>query len=417
MLNEHRAMLPHVQTAWAWLYSARMKLAHLSVRAPLRPIGDLFNLVCSVATLTVATWLVAENDGADTAGVDGVIASHVVGSLFSPRSFILGLQASLKSGLYRPSPLRVCWIPKGDGGRRQLAIPTFVDRVVQMAMKLVLEPVLEPRFSPWSFGFRPHIGCHHAIAEVRRILVTAPITHVFKLDIQSFFDTVDHGVLLRLLERHVRDRRVMRLTERFLSAEPLMGRGELARRNRGTPQGGVISPLLSNVYLHELDTLYLGVKNNFSISPGFGPDDDGLAVRYADDVVIMKPGGAEELLAVRNKVRAFLGDHLKLRCSPLKSSVRSLEEGVSFLGFNIRREGADIEIEVAKKSAERMQSRLETLIRDAKGGDSAALRSQIDDTFNGWTEYFRVASNMTRIEDVAEHARWMYRQWVGQRQG
>lgn len=417
MLNEHRATLAQVQAAWAWLYSVRLKLAHLSVRVPTRPIDDLFNLVCSVATLTVAAWLVAENDGADTAGVDGVIASHVVGSLFSPRSFIIGLQGDLKSGLYRPSTLRVCWIPKGDGGRRQLAIPTFFDRVVQMAMKLVLEPVLEPRFSPWSFGFRPHIGCHNAIAEVRRILLTAPITHVFKLDIQSFFDTVDHDVLLRLMEGHVRDRRFMRLTERFLSAELLMGRGELVRRNKGTPQGGVISPLLSNVYLHELDSLYVGAKNTFNISPGLGADDDGLAVRYADDVVILRPGGVEDLLAVRNKVRAFLGDHLKLRCSPLKSAVHSLEEGVPFLGFNVRRTGGDIEIEVAKKSAERMQSRLETLIRDAKSGDSAALRSQIDDTFNGWTEYFRVASNMTRIEDVAEHTRWMYRQWVRERQG
>jgi RNA-directed DNA polymerase len=229
------------------------KLYQWACADPGRRFDDLFNFVHDPATLLVAFDRVAGNTGARTAGVDGLTVADVEEQLGVP-GFLDDLRAQLKAGTFRPLPVRERKIPKpgGSGKVRSLGIPTVTDRVVQAALKLVLEPIFEADFLPVSYGFRPKRRAHDAIAEIH-MFGTQGYRWVLDADIEAAFDQVSHTALLDRVRRRVKDKRVLALVKAFLKAGVLTELGENRDTLTGTPQGGILSPLLFNIAMSVLD--------------------------------------------------------------------------------------------------------------------------------------------------------------------
>jgi RNA-directed DNA polymerase len=229
------------------------KLHRWAVADPGRRFDDLFNFVCDPATLIMAFDRVAGNQGARTAGVDGLTVVDVA-ELVGVPGLLDDLRAGLKDGSFRPMPVRERKIPKpgGSGKVRKLGIPTVADRVVQAALKLVLEPIFEAEFLPCSYGFRPKRRAQDAIAEIHHF-GTRGYRWVLDADIEACFDSIDHAALMDRVRRRVKDKRVLALVKAFLKAGVLTELGEYRETMTGTPQGGILSPLLANIALSVLD--------------------------------------------------------------------------------------------------------------------------------------------------------------------
>ena len=216
-------------------------------------------------------------------GVDGVTVKEYGANLDEN---LKDLMARLKSWRYRPQPVRRVYIPKPGGKKRPLGIPAVEDKVVQMAIKRILEAIVEVDFKDVSFGFRPNRSCHDALVAVNRAVMTKPVNYVVDMDIEKFFDTVDHKWLMRCLRQRVSDSNFLRLIARFLRAG-VMEEGKYYQVNRGTPQGGIISPLLANIYLHYVLDLWFEKVIRREVR-GFAQ-----LIRYADDCVVCFQSGKE----------------------------------------------------------------------------------------------------------------------------
>ena len=219
-----------------------------------RRFDDLFNFVYDRATLHVAFVRVAGNTGANTPGVDGLRTADVPGLLGGVDAFLDDLRAQLKDGTFRPLPVRERLIPKGHGSGklRRLGIPSLADRVVQAALKLVLEPIFEADFKSVSYGFRPNRRAHDAVAEIHHF-GTASYRWVLDADIEACFDRISHTALLERVRLRVKDKRVVTLVRMFLKSGLMTELGEYQDTHTGTPHGGILSPLLANIALQVLD--------------------------------------------------------------------------------------------------------------------------------------------------------------------
>ncbi len=320
------------------------KLHRWAVVDPGRRFDDLFNFVCDPATLVMAFDRVAGNRGARTPGVDGLTAADVEERIGVP-GFLDDLRASLKAGTFRPLPVRERKIPKpgGSGKVRRLGIPTVTDRVVQAALKLVLEPIFEADFEPVSYGFRPKRRAQDAIAEIQ-FYGTRGYEWVLDADIAACFDEISHPALMDRVRLRVKDKRVLTLVKAFLKSGILTELGEQQNTHTGTPQGGILSPLLANIALSVLDEHLHGPwKPGGSMSTESrraGRRAKGLPtwriVRYADDFVVMVHGTRQDTEAVREEVAGVLTS-LGLRLSEAKTQIVHLREGFDFLGFRIQR--------------------------------------------------------------------------------
>src|SRR3954451_11773640 len=216
-----------------------------------RRFKDLHNLVCDPVTLQVAWHRVRANRGSRSAGVDGDTAYYVEHRLGVPK-FLAGLREELRTGSYRPLPVRERMIPKRGGKLRRLGIATIRDRVVQAAVKLVLEPIFEVDFQPCSYGFRPGRRTQDAIAEMH-YLTTRSYEWIVEADIKACFDELDHSAVLDRVRRRIADKRVLALVKAFLKAGIMTEHGDLEAQPTGTPQGGILSPLMANIALTALD--------------------------------------------------------------------------------------------------------------------------------------------------------------------
>jgi RNA-directed DNA polymerase len=306
-----------------------------------RRFCDLWNLVCDPATLLVAWSRVSQNRGSRTAGVDAVTRQHV--EQYGVQQFLTELRGELKAGAFRPLPVCQRLIPKRDGRMRRLGIPTLKDRVVQMALKLVLEPIFETGFYPSSYGFRPGRRAQDAITEIVRFTgTTVNYEWVIEADIEACFDRIAHSQLLGEVRRRVEDRRVLALVRAFLKAGVMGETGGPQRTVSGTPPGEIASPLLANIALSALDRRYAqdwqemtsyASKTHYLRSKGHATY---RLVRYADDFVVLVNGSREQaqvLLAQLDQRVQALGLNLK----PEKTGITHIDEGFVFLGMKIMR--------------------------------------------------------------------------------
>lgn len=346
-----------------------------------------------------AAWrAVKANRGAP--GIDGIGIGETAAHLHRHWS---GIKGKLLAGTYKPAPVRAVRIPKPGGGERGLGIPNTTDRLIQQALHQKLSPVLEPVFSDRSYGYRPGRSAHDAIRAARRHVVEEQRRWVIDVDIEGFFDNLDHDLLMRDLARHVSDKRVLRLIGKYLRAGVLED-GRVRRGTTGAPQGGPLSPLLANLYLDRLDREM---------------ESRGLAfVRYADDITVYakSPRSAERIHA---RLVGWIEKHLKLRVNREKSGIRPPEAG-SFLGFTI---GAGGEIGISAKSVGRYKARVREFW---DGRNSQPLRERRRDWLRyvrGWWQYYRLCDVRWVVKALSSWTRrhmrkafWLrWHDWRGRR--
>jgi RNA-directed DNA polymerase len=329
-----------IREAEARVLGIQAKLHQWATDDPARRFDDLFNLVHDPAFLLVGWRRVRGNKGARSAGVDGETAYYVE-TVRGEEAFLVELRASLKARTFAPLPVRERLIPKpGSTKRRRLGIATVRDRVVQAALKLVLEPIWEADFQPCSYGFRPGRRAQDAIAEIHH-LASHSYEWVLEGDITACFDEIDHTALMARVRDRIADRRVLGLVKAFLKAGILVEGGAVRDTVTGTPQGGILSPLLSNVALSVLDEHI--VEHGQARAPSWVRErrrhqghPNYRIVRYADDFVVLVAGTRQHTEALREQVAAVLAT-VGLRLSPEKTTTCHIDEGFDFLGWRIQR--------------------------------------------------------------------------------
>ncbi len=350
----------------------------------------LMEQVIEPANLNRAYARVMANKGAP--GVDGLTVGKLGGWIGRHKQALI---ASLLDGSYQPQPVRGVQIPKPGGtGMRQLGIPTVVDRLVQQAMLQVLEPILDPTFSASSYGFRPGRGAHDALAQAREYVADGRGI-VVDIDLEKFFDRVNHDILMARLGRWVGDKRMLKIIGRFLRAG-LMQDGVCLSREEGTPQGGPLSPLLANLLLDDLDK-----GAGLGDCPATELEKRGHAFcRYADDcnIYVQSRAAGERVLA---SVTGFLEGKLRLRVNRDKSAVAPVVER-KFLGYRLLPGGR---LGIAPQSLERAKERLRRLTRRNRGVSIEQVIDEINAFLTGWVAYFRFAECKTHLQRLDEWVR------------
>ena len=347
---------------------------------------SLIDKVSAKGTLQLAWEKVRGNAGAG--GVDGITIGRFAQN---SQSRLLAVNEHLNKGTYQPKPVKRVWIEKpGSADKRPLGIPTVADRVVQAAVRMVIEPIFENCFAEHSYGFRPGRGCKDALRRVEELL-RAGRTYVVDVDIKGYFDAIPHDRLMALVREHIADGRVLGLIEGFLKQGVMEG-GELAKTGedepQGTPQGGVISPLLANIYLDPLD--WMMERCGFEM------------VRYADDMVVLCRS-QEEAAAALKKVREWMAG-AGLTVHPEKT--RTVDMNVSgshfdFLGYRFARsrKGRLMRL-VRPKSLRKLRESIKPRTRRANGRSMEAIVADLNRTLSGWFAYFKhvKASELSGID-------------------
>jgi RNA-directed DNA polymerase len=320
------------------------------------------------ALLLAAFKAVKRNRGA--AGIDKVSLKMFEANLADN---LRALERDLKDGSFQPLPLRRHYLPKGEGKFRPLGIPAVRDRVAQEVVRRLLHPIFEPKFHDASFGFRPGRNCHQAVARALEHHA-AGCQFVLDADIAGFFDNLPHAVILAAVAAQVADGNILRLIQKFLRAG-VMENGVFKPTTVGTPQGGVISPLLANIVLHHLDGQLHQHGYRF--------------VRYADDFVVLTPSKAQAKEALSLVTQTL--EHLGLHLSPEKTRITSFGKGYSFLGFVLSRRSR----RMRPKSVEKLKEKVRTLTRRANNLDATAV-AKLNQVIRGTARYFTPAWATTR---------------------
>lgn len=352
------------------LHTAKRKRTAQTVAWAADP-SRLLEEVASEANLARALLNVVRNKGAP--GVDG---QTVEDAEAKAPTLLAGLRHALLTGRYRPGDIRRVWIPKPGGGQRGLGIPNVVDRVVQQAVLQVLEPIYDPTFHPSSHGFRPDRGAHTAVAEAKEHLKAGTLT-IVDIDLAKFFDRVDHQRLLDRLGQRVTDRRVIDLVRRMLKAAVVMPDGTKMTVREGTPQGGPLSPLLSNIVLDELDQELARRGLRF--------------VRYADDcnIFVRSARAGQRVMA---SIQRFLERRMRLQVNADKSAVRRPWQ-VHFLGFRFRCvQGRDPEVLLSAKAERRLAETIRAMTPPNWGRSIAACMAELSRYLSGWMAHYRLCS-------------------------
>lgn len=328
----------------------------------------LFEQILLPANLNAAYKRVVQNKG--SGGIDAMEIGFLKDYLIKEKEELI---ISLLNGRYRPNPVRRVMIPKENGEQRKLGIPTVVDRLIQQAITQVLSPVYEKQFSSYSYGFRPKCSAHQALKQCQRY-ITEGYTYAVDLDLEKFFDTVNQSKLIEVLSRTIKDGRVISLIHRYLQAGVITA-NKFETTETGVPQGGPLSPLLSNIMLNELDRELETRGHRF--------------VRYADDLIILcksKRGAARTM----ESVIKYIEQRLFLQVNRAKSSVANIT-GVKFLGYSFYRLKGKGRLRIHPKSVGKMRGKIRELTSRSNGWGNAKRKEALQQFIVGWVNYFRLA--------------------------
>jgi group II intron reverse transcriptase/maturase len=354
--------------------------------------GSAWEQVFERANLFAALKRVESNGGAP--GIDGMPVQELRPWL---KEHWLEVRAALDAGTYQPSPVRRVEIPKPGGGVRMLGIPTVLDRLIQQAVAQVMGPLFEPKFSPHSYGFRPGKRAHDAVKAAQGY-IREGYTWVVDIDLEKFFDRVNHDKLMARVARVVKDKRVLRLIRKYLEAG-VMVNGVVMDVEEGTPQGGPLSPLLANILLDDLDWELERRGHRF--------------VRYADDCnIYVKSERAGQ--RVMNSVRQYLEQELSLKVNAQKSAVDRPWKR-KFLGFSFYQRQGEVHVRLAQPTKSRFREKLRRLTKRTRSGKLAEIIQEINEYTQGWIGYFRLAETPSVYQELDEWLRRRLRQLVWKR--
>jgi group II intron reverse transcriptase/maturase len=352
-----------------------------------KPGGGLLARMLGTENMFLACGRVVRNGGAS--GVDGMTVEELEPYLIA---HYRELRESIEGGWYKAHPVRRVEIPKADGGVRLLGVPTVIDRMVQQAVVQVLQPEFEPTFSDSSYGFRPGRSAQQAIGRAKGYYEEG-YTWVVDLDLEKFFDTVNHDLLIKMVRETVKDEAVTGLIKKFLKSG-VMAEGIVSQREQGTPQGGNLSPLLSNIYLTKFDRMLEERGHKF--------------VRYADDcnIYVKSRRAAERVMEGCVK---FLEGKLKLKVNRKKSAVGSPLK-LKFLGFSLYWSKEGVRIRVHEKPLKRLVERLKALTSRKRSGTMEGILRELASLLQGWLGYYSIADIKTYLKRLSEWLRRRIRQ-------
>ena len=413
-------------SAWARVLAMQTKLHRWAAADPGRRFDDVFNLVHDPAFLMAAWDRVRGNKGGRTAGVDGIVPRSVAPE--SVTGMLAAVRESVKSGEFSPEQVRQKQIPKANGKTRSLGIPTMRDRIVQASLKMVMEPIFEADFEPSSYGFRPRRRAQDAIAEIHFYASnTRNYEWVFEADIKACFDEIDHTALMGRVRGRIGDKRVLRLVRGFLKAGVLTEDGLSRETITGTPQGGILSPLLANIALSVLDEHFTAKWN--ALGPEWTRAKYRRAggatmklIRYADDFVVLVHGNhadAETLWAETAAVLKPMGLHLSVE----KTRLTHIDEGFDFLGWHIqrrqirgRRAGTTaVYTYPSAKSLASIMDKVRRLTRRSSHQTLADLLRQLNPVLRGWCTYFQHGVSKRLFSYLDHFAFWRIVGWLKKR--
>lgn len=339
--------------------------------------GGLLEFILSPSNLNLAYKQVTGNGG--SGGVDGLSTSDLLPYLLEHKDSLL---ASIYSGGYRPAPVRSVAIPKSGGKKRQLGIPTVVDRLIQQAISQVLTPIFDRGFSDHSYGFRPGRSAHGALRKCLDYM-NSGLTYVVDLDLERFFDTVNHSKLIEVLSRTIKDGRVVSLIHKYLNAGVLVN-GHTTREFIGVAQGGPLSPLLSNILLNELDKELEFRGHSF--------------VRYADDVIILC-GSKRSAERTLSHLVPFIEGKLFLKVNREKTKVCYLLHA-TFLSYSFTPTGRGIILRISKSASIKLKDHLRLLTSRSNGWGHDYRKQRLNWYVRGWVSYFRLANMSHFLRDL-----------------